>query len=376
MDSVQALAILSLGAFVTILVTALVYLLTVRPRLLEPVPMEAVGLLDDTLRDELSEQRTVVEQLNTALAHHTRQLEAAAGPAGPGAEAVGSLREMLQAQSETVHSLTGLINAQSTRLSDLGERLSRQEATLNRTAEQVATLGGTMLPDLVAKVEGQDNKIFHLAEKLDTAAPDESLSRLEGQMAQVSTRLGDLASAGPLADLIQQQADRLQRISARLDEWADASTQRDRKLAEHARILAGLDRELAAQAELSQKLDDKVGEHTTMLVTAAKERREQAGLLERIGTQIGDVLALLKQKATQPPRPSQDRLTDIKGVGPIYGGKLYEAGIYTFQQLAAMTPEELDTLIGAPKWRAIDAESWIEQARHLASHREKVEGQS
>ena len=68
----------------------------------------------------------------------------------------------------------------------------------------------------------------------------------------------------------------------------------------------------------------------------------------------------------------QDRLTDIKGIGPVYSGKLHEAGIHTFKQLASLTPDELVALINVPAWR-IDAESWIEQARLLASQREKLE---
>ena len=68
MDPVQALAILSLGAFVTVLVTAIFYIFTVRPRLLEPVPLANTGLLDDSLREELLEQRAAVGALNKALA--------------------------------------------------------------------------------------------------------------------------------------------------------------------------------------------------------------------------------------------------------------------------------------------------------------------
>jgi len=68
-------------------------------------------------------------------------------------------------------------------------------------------------------------------------------------------------------------------------------------------------------------------------------------------------------------------LTDIDGIGPVYAGKLYEAGITTFRQLAEMAPDELDELIGAPEWRArsMDTASWIAQAEELASQREKDE---
>ena len=55
MEPVQAFAILSLGAFVTVLVTALFYVFSVRPRLLEPVPLESVGMLDEAIKADLLE---------------------------------------------------------------------------------------------------------------------------------------------------------------------------------------------------------------------------------------------------------------------------------------------------------------------------------
>lgn len=76
----------------------------------------------------------------------------------------------------------------------------------------------------------------------------------------------------------------------------------------------------------------------------------------------------LKQQKAPPPRPAAPptRLADIKGIGPVYEKVLQNAGIDTFEKLAALTPEQLNTLINAPDWRPIDAESWLEQARLYA----------
>lgn len=328
MDAVQALAILSLGAFLTVLVTAVFYAFTVRPRLLEPVPLAALGALDADLRAELADQRASVEQLNAALAYHTEQL-ASAARAAPGGAPSG-LSGVLDTQTETVAALVHLLNEQSDALARLDQRLASQDAKLDRLA-----------------------------------------LRLEGRAASGPPGAG----LEQLRQSVQAQAERLVEIGGRLDRWAATGTLLDRQLAEHARILAELDREMAAQAQAVHTLDAKVSEHTAMLVTAATERREQAGLLERLVNQMGLLVPLVSRVAARPVRPDQDRLTDIKGIGPVYAGKLYEAGIQTFRQLAAMTPEEVYTLIGEPKWRmrSIDARHWIEQARHLASQREKVE---
>jgi hypothetical protein len=164
-------------------------------------------------------------------------------------------------------------------------------------------------------------------------------------------------------------------ISTRLDEWAASRQQVNDPAAEQARILAGLDRELAEHAQAIQQMDTKVSEHTTLLVTAASERREQAGLLERILYELRQIGPALTQTVAPPPRVGQDRLTDINGIGPVYAGKLYENGIYTFHQLASMTPDEIYTILNLPAWRVKTAkvDSWIDQAGHFASQREKVD---
>jgi predicted flap endonuclease-1-like 5' DNA nuclease len=258
-------------------------------------------------------------------------------------EQINALHGMLRSQADTVETLNGLLNEQGIKLNGLEQRIERIDDRLEGipSAEDHGTL--------VALIQAQSE---HLDRRLSEFSPG-----------------GDEA----LRALVQTQADRLLAISTRLDQWAAAQAREDERLAEHARLLAALDREMAEQAQIVQQLDARAGEHTTMLITAANERREQSGLLDRTMQQLAQLFPLLNQLIEKPPRPGQDRLTDIIGIGPAFSGKLYEAGIHTFRQLAAMTPEEINTLINVPKWRAVDAESWIEQAKLLASQREKVE---
>lgn len=64
----------------------------------------------------------------------------------------------------------------------------------------------------------------------------------------------------------------------------------------------------------------------------------------------------------------RDDLTRIRGIGPTYAGRLYAAGVYTFAQLARMTPAAVKA-IAAPgsAGNFIDAASWIAQAQMLAN---------
>jgi predicted flap endonuclease-1-like 5' DNA nuclease len=334
MDPVQALAILSLGAFVTVLVTAIFYVFTVRPRLLEPVSLASVGLLDEALRDELLEQRAQVQALNEALQHHAAQLEQVAR--GSGNEVYAELRELLVAQRDAIDALQALLIAQGQRLDGQDERLARLETMV------------TVIPSQVAL--------------------DERLERLENLLAQRLTpaRAEDTSA---VTGLLQQQAERLLSLSQRLDEWVMGRSRDHAQLVEHARVLAELDREMAAHASILHRLDERVGEHTTLLVTEAAGRRQQASLLDRIAAQMGQLVQMVGQLGAVPLRPGQDRLTDIRGIGPVYAGRLYKAGIHTFAQLAAMTPAQIKELLDEPAWRlrSIDVESWIRQAAARAA---------
>lgn len=66
----------------------------------------------------------------------------------------------------------------------------------------------------------------------------------------------------------------------------------------------------------------------------------------------------------------EDDMTDIKGIGDVYGEKLREAGFYTFNHLAETDAEEIQRLLDIPAWRAANIQNWIEQARQLAEQKD------
>ena len=63
--------------------------------------------------------------------------------------------------------------------------------------------------------------------------------------------------------------------------------------------------------------------------------------------------------------PAPDRLQEIRGIGDVYARRLREAGIGTFADLAALTPDEARSLASARP--QADTAGWIEQARELAA---------
>jgi predicted flap endonuclease-1-like 5' DNA nuclease len=71
--------------------------------------------------------------------------------------------------------------------------------------------------------------------------------------------------------------------------------------------------------------------------------------------------------------PPPDDLTAISGIGPTTLDALYHAGICTFDQLAAATPEQLRDVLPAPAVGVeVDYTPWIEQAKRLANGRQQT----
>lgn len=66
--------------------------------------------------------------------------------------------------------------------------------------------------------------------------------------------------------------------------------------------------------------------------------------------------------ATQVTADSQDDLSQVKGIGPVFRARLGEAGVSTFADLARADAEALATRIDVAASRVDD---WVDQARRL-----------
>ncbi len=75
--------------------------------------------------------------------------------------------------------------------------------------------------------------------------------------------------------------------------------------------------------------------------------------------------ASLAETTEVPPATGRDDLTAIAGIGPVFEKRLNAAGVRTFAQLAAMSPQQVADVIGWSVERVIKSEL-IEQARQLA----------
>jgi len=58
-----------------------------------------------------------------------------------------------------------------------------------------------------------------------------------------------------------------------------------------------------------------------------------------------------------------DDFESLPGIGKTYEARLYDAGICTFEKLAAMTVEEVAAIVKAPKWNQPNYAAWIAFAK-------------
>jgi predicted flap endonuclease-1-like 5' DNA nuclease len=108
---------------------------------------------------------------------------------------------------------------------------------------------------------------------------------------------------------------------------------------------------------------------TLRKITRAKPNAD----IENWQTQAQALMEKYKREGATYHGPPPDDLTAIAGIGPTTLDALYHAGICTFAQLAAATPEQLRDLLPAPAVGVeVDYTPWIEQAKRLASDQKKA----
>lgn len=70
-------------------------------------------------------------------------------------------------------------------------------------------------------------------------------------------------------------------------------------------------------------------------------------------------------------QPADDFLL-IRGIGPALAGKLHDAGIHTYRQLASLTTEEIASKIIGRSANQISHQDWIGQARKMATPKRRL----
>ena len=76
----------------------------------------------------------------------------------------------------------------------------------------------------------------------------------------------------------------------------------------------------------------------------------------------------VKAMAASSVDVSQDKLTNIKGIGPVLEKKLHDLGITRFSQIAGWSEADIEKISEHLSFKGrIQREEWVEQAANLAS---------
>jgi len=116
-----------------------------------------------------------------------------------------------------------------------------------------------------------------------------------------------------------------------------------------------------------------LAEENAHLAEANKNlERENTDIKERIAVLEAKVNKRSQRSKTKPirDRAGKDNLQAIRGIGPVIAKRLNDAGIYTFEELAQLTPDELEEILGALIKKFFPGEEkMLAQAKELAAQK-------
>jgi len=125
-------------------------------------------------------------------------------------------------------------------------------------------------------------------------------------------------------------------------------------------------------------------EHIAALETENLQPKERSATVESENLQLKERIAALEEEinirsesfdiAAITDAKGNDNLQAIKGIGPVFAKRLNEAGFSTFEQVARLTPADMEKILGTLFKRFFAKENTIlaqarEFAQRMAKHR-------
>ncbi len=314
----------------------------------------------DKLSDELSaiqvrmRQMTAIEQANETLR-------------GKLTDAEGRVRELearmkkLQAQFGSVQREHTESNQKIATLREMLARLKNEHATLKSERDTLQAEKKT-LRDRLAETEEELATISAnaIVNQDNSAEIDRLIAERDGAQNEINRlrhALSSMKAQQERATAIQEENDALM---ARLE------SAENELLNEHNRLVA-------AEIKLQGMADDLADERAKLQQIEQKEDNSdkiaqlQAELEAR--NQELDLLRTTASTLAEDGVVVADRLQLVNGIGNVFAQRFNEAGVLTYDQLAALDSERIIEIVEAKSWQKIDAESWIEQARELSANR-------
>jgi predicted flap endonuclease-1-like 5' DNA nuclease len=215
-----------------------------------------------------------------------------------------------------------------------------------------------------------DTQVSSLVGERDRLAADlracgDRRTALEGELTTARAGLGELdglrARVGELEGANAQLRAELGSAQVSL---GDAEGWRGR-FGELERVNAQLRAELdAANARIVEP--QSTPPTASLALGATSDDGQTVNALRDYNLSMYDELEATRRTLTRFAPGRGDPLIDIDGIGPVYQNKLYDSGVVSFEQLAAMHPDRIRSLVAPNATFELNTESWIEQARRMA----------
>ena len=235
-----------------------------------------------------------------------------------------------------------------------------QPTAVDASGVQQADAEQTQLRDALASARADNKRL-----QSELLAANELAQRRQGNIDALNSRLAEvgdhdqlqaeLNTATALAQQRQAKIDELEERFARMpadDKQVRASTEERRPPAVFSADAGDATSANFATTQLSQE------DMASLIPPADRSATDESA--------AHDPQHLLEREVPQPAARRRDPLIDINGIGPAYERKLFDAGVSTFEDLAALTPEQVRAIIAPQHWQEIDPASWIAEARQFA----------
>jgi predicted flap endonuclease-1-like 5' DNA nuclease len=290
------------------------------------------------------------------------------------------------------------VRPEGERLQAALEALTARDQVLADRSRRLAALEGaaSRLTALAARLELAEAELAALrrARSAEAREREERIGQLEARLAELPLpaeapaplRSSEEPPEGVVARL-QQDLDlerrRNARLAARREDGAGAVARLQEELDTARRHAATLERQLGEMQQAAgpsgayahweqwfhQRLADRAASDSARADEALRQQRAALEEKERLISRLIDRL-----RATGQIRQGPDDLKEVVGVGPVLEDLLHGLGITSFEQLAALSEEEvgrIEGLLGVFPER-IRRDRWIEQAADLAARRVRL----
>lgn len=287
------------------------------------------------LQNELEQSRSRVEKLEAdrltlrdKLAHTETELATMGAQYAANVEDMGDLAQMREQYAQAKREI---------------ERLRANRTTATAESERVLAMR-TQIEDLETRLEAAEDALLH--EQNRVVALDVKLQNM--------------------ADKLTDERLRAQAVENELDSIRSGQASAD---------IARMRAEMAAQeleiSELRTKLTvEEVNpalQPTTILPPPTSQSRSAAMDPNDASSLPSWMPRGTASNTISNTTAQQDRLQVINGIGNVFAERLRQAGIDSFVKLSQLTPDQAAQIVRAKSWQAVDAASWIEQARQLAN---------